>query len=838
MKKTITIVMAFLMLAIAPSVLGAGEPELISTWQLYGDIDGAVPGVQNASAVYGVEVFGNKLATVTPVRDVSGDFFRLHLQIYNLGGGLSFFDNVTVSCGGTNTNTPVWDDLNPKYIENGLLMFGGYTSCTGGANPKKTIAVYDVSSSLFTEYDGGVNSVNANLGGASLYAQNSVPIWTGSETFEFLSRANYYQYNATGFINYEDTLTSGKYPDNEDFIDYQNNVFIHFNGDDEFYRYLDENFDDLDAITFLDESPSAVKDWNRNPNNPEFLLANNRIMIVGGSAYDNFQTSSYVIPFNALYMFERSNIIGTNGNYWAWADLENLTAPTNGTGTNPINADYIWREGDNIIITYNSTTRMISVYEVPLPDFFEFITEGVNTAPYHDDLEFLGIDVSDRFIFKNTVTDDEGGFISQAQQLNFASEDIEDLVIENNIEFDSPEEEDFAEDDSFINTISLYDEQPKHKVGTDFGTESLRYKVEFVSPMTITIPQPVTASDTDLVGTVLEFTYDEEKLFYQNSANLHTSVEFLDQDGRQLLHLLIERFNENDTAYLYDLTGGQTLLAELNLSGKEDYFRFYNNFDFVGGTAEIILLTDQELYNEVLNFSNPLAFGFGAVRFLDSGNANIFGDQFLYVDKLGYTYERGSIIYPDYELLGQFDAGETQVFATSLPSSGYGNYILYSWLTDNTLGDDNYDYLTTLSFTHDNSTEVLDQNAINQIIADAQSQVEQDAGFSTPDFVEGDLVTDTFFGYLDSWNIKSTASKFFAGLVIIILFIGVGGWMGVQLKSPIVSTLGAMFGGIGAIFLVTYWGLFPAWVSFTIVLIVISVVANMIRNSLTGRGGS
>jgi len=834
MKRTITIVMAFFLLAVAPSVLGAGEPELISTWQLYGDLDGSSPGDQNATAVYGVEVFGNKLATVTPIDE--GNNYRLYLQIYNLGGGLSFLDNVTVSCGGTGTTSFNGANLNPKYIENGLLLFGASTGCSGAFYGRGTTAVYDVSSSLFTEYDGGLNSYQTTP--TSPGGSNAVPMWTGSEAFEFLAGTNYFEYNGTGFINYEDTLTMAKYPDDEDFVDYQNNVFIDRGGYDEFYEYLDENFDDLDAMTLLDQSPSAVVDWNRNPNNPEFLLANNRIMIVGGSNYNNFQTSSYQIPFNALYMFERSNIIGTDGNYWAWADLENLSSPTNGTGTNPINADYIWREGNNIIVTYNSTTRMISVYEVPLPDFFEFITEGVNTAPYHDDLEFLGIDISDRFIFKNTVTDDEGGFISQAQQLNFASEDIEDLVIENNIEFDSPEEEDYAEDDSFINTISLYDEQPKHKVGTDFGSESLRYKVEFVSPMTITIPQPVTASDTDLVGTVLEFTYDEEKLFYQNSANLHTSVEFLDQDGRQLLHLLIERFNDNDTAYLYDLTGGQTLLAELNLSGKEDYFRFYNNFDFVGGTAEIILLTDQELYNEVLNFSNPLAFGFGAVRFLDSGNANIFGDQFLYVDKLGYAYERGSIIYPEYELLGQFDEGETQVFATSLPSSGYGNYILYSWLTDNTLGDDNYDYLTTLSFTHDNSTEVLDQNAINQIIADAQSQVEQDAGFNTPDFVEGDLVTDTFFGYLDSWNIKSTASKFFAGLVIIILFIGVGGWMGVQLKSPIVSTLGAMFGGIGAIFLVTYWGLFPAWVSFTIVLIVISVVANMIRNSLTGRGGS
>ena len=841
MKKT-NVLFGLFLLMIAPAlVLGASEPVLVNSWVLSNEVINPV-GYVNVSAdpQYGVALWDNYIFFVTPTRTLDFNSWGYVSKIYTQDGTPFYSTTVGTSCGGTDSATTNFAGLNPTYVD-GLLLYGANHQCTGGGSPIAGAWELDVSAPLFISITASLVAQLSNPVSVPIPLAKQIPLWSNGEAVELISGFKYTTINATGSYILEGAIGNEK-PISDDFIDLDNHVFIDDSGGlDDFYRYEDNSFSGYTNYTLFASTPpltGSVVDWNRNPLNPQFLLSSGRILFVGGSLYDNFQATSFIVPFTPKYYFEQANIIGIDNNKWAWSDLSNITNVTSGVGTQDINADYIWREDINKIVTYNSTTKRINIYEVPLPDFFDFAQTQANTPPQQD-IEFLGVDIANNFIFKNEVVDTQGGRVYQAQALTTLGVNLEELIVEEVINFDLASDEGFTRDDSFINSRSIVTSQPPKHTGTNFGSTSLAYKVDVLSPMYIDFVRDFTASQSTQAGMNIVFTYDEENFLFDGNAELGVSVAVLDQNEREVFHLLFNRYNVNDTVDIYSVDGlAQNYLTTINLTGQDDFFRLLPNINFDNTSVEVILVTQEEIYVTTIPFTDPTAFGIKTIRFLEVGTASFFGDQMLYVDTVGFTYELNAPSYPTYDLVGLFGAGVTEIYATSIGgNTGFGEYSLYSYVTDEVIGLSNFDNLVTLNFVYDNSTPLVDQQTINQLLAEAEAGL-IDGGFNTPNFIEGDLVTDTLFGLFDKWNIKTTASKFLAGLIIIILAIALGGYVGTVVNSPIVSVIGALFGGVGGLFMVTYWGLFPAWVSLTITLIVFVIIASMGRSALTGGGGS
>lgn len=843
MNKSLLIIPLIACLALLPAVLGASEPTLIKA-----DFEPTLP----AGAVVNTEKYAlwDDFIAV-PYWFPGTTFEERGFDIWNYETETLVFRSPTINtCGASFYSGTV---LSGTTYFNGYLIWSGQaslsTSCISLGQFGYQMRIYDVSSLEFVTLSA---SGGATIGETGFAGNDLRVVAIDGSNWYFKDSDNpstdWWYYNQTNVVkNYNG---AGVGYGNAKTFDLTNEVIGSLTNLKGLY-----NNDITNATVVLGSIEpglgSSFNDWNRNPLNPEYLTNLGYLVVSGGSTYDDVRTStSGVLPYTPLYFFERDNILGYKGTLgagakWSYTDWTSTTSAVHTETTTEIPGNKVYRddEGTNLILVVDDVTNtsapVFNVYETEPITEFELPEELINTPPTQD-LEFLGVDFNNDFVFRNTLTDAEGGRVYQAQQVNFASKDINDLTVETRIQFDQDIHKTYAKDNELFNIISLIDEKPKHKVGTDWGDEALRYKTELDGQLTITLPEPVTTSQAPLVATALEWSFDEEKAFFfcENNAELFTSIEYLDADNRVLLDLYVERYNTNDTAYLYDRTTA-TLLHEFNLTGKGDYFRFVPNLDLENLEAEVIVFTDQDIYSGTLNFTDPLAFGYAKVRFLDENSINLFCDQYLYVDSIGYQYTYNEIAYPEYTLISSLDAGETTIFATQVGGNGgFGKYLLYSWATDETIGLDSYDYLTTLSFTYDNSTDVLDQNTINQLIKDAQAEagLDTEGGFLRVNVIEGDLVTDTFFSYLDQFNIKSTASKFLVGLILIIVLIAGGGSIGQSAGSSMVATLGAIFGGLGGLFLVTYWGLFPAWVSFTITLIVIVLIASMARNALLGRG--
>ena len=829
MKKTMMIVALFLALLV-PSVLGA-TPVYQGGFTLSDvNISGSQPPAFRDGSQFAMWDNYIGIESFYKVNPLS----VRHLgEIYNWRTGNNVYNVILddlINCG---SNMGSFGTDSVKYADGNLFLGRGITCITQFGR----LAVFDVTSIGFISqrlHSG--TSVDNPTAPLLIYESNGA-------TADFLIQGTNLHINGTDGLETLTAIGIGEpYPI---FVDNDNGYFVDDDGVD-IYRYNSGDLTDETLVGSLEPGSGVIVDWNRNEVNPEYMSSNGNILLVGGTDYNDFRTTSLGIQqFTPLFFFERKNIIGIVDNeFWSadMSDLGNIIETNTGVS---VTGDVVKRQDSNKIITYNTTTREFRVYEVPEPTFTIETIEAGNTPP-DPELSFLGLDGSNNFVFLTSIQDDEGGLIFYDLSITALEGGLLPGLFSDTLNFNTPADMSLVSSepgdncDVYKKSTTPYNWLTFEPSIVNLGLDpDCNYNSAYLS----IDMQDVTSAESPLATITSGWTTENI-----NPLNLDPrtySYSLLDADGN---YLFLLRFTDDDVTEKYNVSyynGASYVPMVVNANGTydlsfypSDAFSVIAEVNFVNQSIDLNIQNSlPNIHLQTIPFLEP-ATSVGEVRFFEERSA----DQTLYVQSVRFLYNISPLVPgADYDLYGFLEAGERLFDAKAIPSESFGTYRAWLYATDETLGLANVDYWDEITFEYDSSTSILSAEQISSLVGEFQQSADIDLnnGFlSSPDSIPGDLVTDTFFGYLDEWNIKSTASKFFAGLVIILLFIGVGGWMGVQLKSPIVSTIGAGIGGIGAIFLVTYWGLFPAWVSFTIVLIVVGGISNMVRNSLTGRGGS
>ena len=368
---------------IANPIGGVGfEPTLMQSWTLpttnlstpaqYG-------GTQQATAVRGVGVWENNgkdyLAIATPYYTNSVKLaMNTRLQIYNIASGSLVYQtdiDDLINCGsqiGFYAN-----DYTPVYANGDLLTTVGF-ACGPSQQPR--LAAYDVSSTGLQFVTQRVVSGAGPYGLPIVISNSNTPAQnTEFQAFNKISGVyTQWKVNSTNSLVWKgaNIATSEHITDQENGFphDTVNNVFYSPFADNWYQYEEDELPNGVTALhTGLEPGTGNPIDWNQYPSDPEFLTTTGFIILTGGSGYDNFQTSTVdSVAFDPLYYFERDNIIGVVNNSWASADASDLFNIREAYyPSSEINANYMWRKDINKIVTYNSSTRVISVYEVPEP---------------------------------------------------------------------------------------------------------------------------------------------------------------------------------------------------------------------------------------------------------------------------------------------------------------------------------------------------------------------------------------------------------------------------------------------------------------------------------------
>lgn len=864
MKRRITLI-TLLLLALMPSmVLGAEEPTLLNSFDIsdepiYGE---AYPNVNNTRMDYydkgSAVLYDSYISTINFYW--TSQFSRAWLwEIYNWETGTLLYQQNTSGYGGdlytiqpSGTSPQIYYDGAGNIIMNKDVYVAGLGFYTDDI---ARTGIFDVSDLGFIE-----QRVDGGGGYADLVSGGSFVLSTTGETIEYFDNGMARKINSTD--GYEPTIglltgTTTTYPkaDTTDYyryIDVENGVFVARSVPNALYKVEGDplDFDSWNNRTLIGEiepGKGNFADWNRNYLNPEWISTSGHLIIVGGSDYDNIRTSSYSLDFDEYFFFERDNIVGIKNGKWAYADLSDLSDPQVTYTNTPVNADYVVRAEANKLLAYNHSTHTFSIYEVPLPSFADEEAIAGNTPPSKT-LELLGVDNNGRFVFAGTFSDNEGGLIFEALTVGTARDIYEEIAVRDVISHNYPEDRQYI----IPEDVGLCPDETTFETILELGDYILEYPTTI--DMTTLFGAGRRCSLTHDHATVTQL--DSERITVQASIFIDSgdwltaddevsSITLKDENSNILARLIIFAYHQNDNvsvrAIFDDEPNTWLLQNEPILSGEQTFYDFTFDIDFVTETINVSMKEAQDindaqagyhylLANETINFHTAGINSFSDIIFHDVGS-----EADLWVMPTIVSYDNEAQVFPEYELIDTFDAGETQVIALrSEQSYDFGGYTALLYSTDNTLGLSYYEDPARLTFNYDQDIQQLNEQQIQDAISDLL--VGANDGFRTPNFVEGDLVTDTIFGYFEQWNIKTTASKFLVGLLIILIIIGVGGYLGVIVESPIVSTVGALFGGIGGLFLVTYWGLFPAWVTFTIALITLVVLANMIRNGLTGRG--
>lgn len=875
MKKTLMLLPLLAVLLLAQSVLGASEPTLVNSFS----IDGGYMFTSSGNDYYQTdlplhydqypeeEIFYNVTGTYIK-SDYNFAVWDNYVATQSMGQGICKMEIWDWTTGNRMYGTDIPQGCNYGYLlytDTGLLIVGlDLPNSQTTINPSH--AVYDVSNIGFVEQL-NITTFVAGVGGNPFFSiattwREKYVVSATSDSVEWINGGYKFKLSGNNNLSYEgqiDEVTISPQHYAIDLFDKENGVFVSDDyrtsafsqdfvaGYKNFYRIDGDardfnSYDDKTLIGTVENNVGVIADWNNNFLNPEYVTTEGHIMLVGGSDYDNFQTSSLNLNFTPKFFFERDNIIGVENNRWVYGDASNISGFTKDVGNNPINADFMLRFDDNKILTYNRTNYEFKIYEVPQPSFIDEAETGVNTPPSKT-LDLLGIDNNGRFIFTAEFTDAEGGLVFQALTTENIVQTISEGTYRDTVNFQTAPSQivvNSAECEGVTDYVNS--ERRGYQAWLDTFTEIDSHDEDFFCSLKHEHTKVDSEqSETLRIGGTLAI--DSGGLILETESS---SISISDGNYNYIVNigLDVEHYTgspSNVSVYALGVQGD--IVTEEPVNGGQDTFYFYDftidfstqkvNFslweyeDYTQDLGLHYIVEDYELdfYQEAYAVENIYFNLFGSKNLLKVGGTS-----------LTYEYQNVTSELPDYEVVGTLEPSETAVELLRSEGNhdfGFQRALLYA--TDSELGSTYYENPFILTFDYDETIQQLSEEQIQEAYSNALSSAND--GFSIVDTIEGDLVTDTLFGYLDRWNIKSTASKFMIGLFLILALIGVGGYIGTIARSNVASGIGAFSGGIGGLFLVTYWGLFPLWVTFIVSLLTIAVISNIVRNGVTGNGG-
>jgi hypothetical protein len=843
MKKTILLLPLLAVLLLAPSVLGASEPTEIydRTITLSGNDSLGIYSAPN-SLFYDDSIvqWDNYVAILysdflDPLEEGYG------FKIFDLNTGTEIYDS------------PRWricafagsDTVALEYYEGYILMGQSKYNC-GFINNINNLGVraYDVSNPDFVSVIGGGTSLSS-VPEVTLFAgsgEDRLNIYEEQANFVVAYGKALFKYNQT-HLTYEGYLSNYS---SYDFYDYENNVFIEGN---DFY----EGWERTSTLGSVETGFGNVVGFNHNFLNPEFITDENVVVNVGGD-YSNIVTSTRRLDIGTpLYFFERDNILSYNGTLgidakFVWTDATSLITPIITQGLTNIPVENLKQE-QNVYFTNNfygytvedteSEIRVV-VYETEEPEI-SLPDEALVNDPPTKSLDLLGIDNNGRFVFTAEFNDEEGGRIYHALSVGTTLEQLNNTFIRDIVRHNKVPElitsscpSETYQPSSLIRDQRVLEFPTVQDMGTygDFCYLTHDHNT-------------ITGSDTDTLYIFGDLAVTSDDL----GGSTETSSIYLMTADNEVLTAVgfdIDLFTGgNNNISVYELGGSyfnllldeeplndweHTILSYeflIDFENKEVLFSLweYSNYD------QATTSRDYLVSNVTLPFRESTSNDFSSIIYNPVTTKHISA-----IGGSTAQYDNVLASYPEYELVGDLEAGETEIMI--LRSEGdheFGVYRALLYATDSDLGLSYYENPFELTFPYDETLSSLSEEEIASALSLALAGAND--GFNVLGTIEGDLVTDTLFGYFDSWNIKSTASKFMIGLFLILALIGIGGYIGTLARSNVASGIGAFSGGIGGLFLVTYWGLFPLWVTFIVSLLTIAVISNIVRNGVTGNGG-
>ena len=803
MKKILFLLLALMILPM--SVLGAGTiPTQLGDFTVT-PTAGFTMGVEGGNeGEPNFAVWNNYVAYIEDQPSTQPTTATTTLKIYNyLTDTIVYSDTLytTGCCNGISSA------IGLEY-DKGYLLAGGQGAPPSGGNNK----IYDVSNIAFVSVtasgsSGTFNShldILQNTGGGVFYVD------AGSDRI--------LKFNASGV--FDEGASQGQ----KQAIDQDNYVWSVGNS---LYDY-ENSWSAPTLLHTMGGGEGNFDDWNRNPVNPEYISTTGHITLTGGASYTNIQTASIGITeiypeiSSPFLFFERDNIIArntTSGNL-VTIDATDIFAPVVvDTGISSQGNKY-YREKDNTFFTYNTSSQTAYIYEteeveITLPD------ESIDTPPTVE-ADFLGVDIAGDFVFQTTMTDPNEGRVYLSQSLYEASvEPSESFTILEEVDFSTLNVLNQIDDlkGSTTRLISSVD----YLNHTPIFDNSLELRPQYNELIEVYFNDVATQQEGDIVTYDLLFSANDVSPFlgidqdFELSAISSTGTEFFK-------YKFAMDYTGVDDIVIEEYTGAYSTIFSGNTydqNGNIDIISINAVINFSSQTSDITIRGfNQTYYNATVPFIESVTSLAGTRFNLLDGQ---FDEDYRY--HFGYMgYEQDTSIQNtlDYVLFENLEAGESIVKATRQEGNfEFGDYSLYSYGTDDVFGFSYVDSSDIETFTYSEDTEVLTEDEIQNLIAGLQTGL--DTGLA--DFVEGDLFTDTFANAIEGAGFKSTASKLFLAVVLILVFVASGYTYG---------AIGSVIGGIGGLVLAMFLGWIPVWIVVTLVLGLIAVASFEARKLIAG----
>jgi hypothetical protein len=838
-KNFLLIVMTFsiLLITISSATAQPQTPEQLYEVDISGHYD-TLPSVVKPVIL----IRGSHIALTQLGSSSSSGFIR----IVNLENNQSVY---SISGGGSSGST-----TSAFYKDGYIYFFKAMSSSFGSTSNYRII---DVSNFAFVE---AVASGTINLGSSPITARSTIRDsfflnTVSGEVGSITNRFRHLFYNGTGGVNIPlDQRIPNSVEGSVLFSDEINRIMASGN---QLYDYSPTPTNNANLIYTLPAGSGSFLDFNRNSVQPRWITSNGNYVLVTDSDYSEILVSSATVE-NPLFIFDDDNIIGHNGTHItinSFDQEEGITTLQTNIEYNP-STMFANRDSTRMLIM-NRNTGVVRLYLFDIEDPTDLI---IPNKPVPE-LEFLGLDSVGRWVFKATMTasEDQTGYYSMQlfdaqsdpqggatetfrESVRFTSDTDLNLLDGLVVDWCEPYEYGTTQDGVFT------DGGEGIAYGGGFGTQPPPAGAYFQDatgvdsgfscnqPVNVNFPQRITTEQNDVIE--LSTSFHNEM---SGSGNMEYSFAFY--DGNQLIaQFLIEDdrpiggATTRNVSYWNGTAFEQIGNHELGISQARAFTTFRGIYNITAGTIEIDLFGAGNLaFNErpvtsgtIINVpSGSNAEGVDRVRF---NQISTGFDFWFYIDYTSVSWEGESLVAPapPYQVFAELTGG--QGFSRDLrfnPIDGkgeFGSYGARMYSTNLFSGLNDYSLWTEILFSYNINTPVLTEAEIKELI----NQDVVSGEFTVRERVEGDLITDWFFSFLDRIGVKTDSSRFFVGLLITILGTGFG--------VVVAGVIGAGIGGLLTLFWVSWIGLIPVWIGVSMAVISGILAGVVMRQVMIGRG--